>query len=202
MTTRIHCQGLPCPQPVLLTKQIIEKAHPASLEVVVDNDAAKENVTRFMTKQGYTVTNTPLNGNTMVVGVRDNECEACQIMSDEALSEIGNTSKTLVFISADTMGTGDDTLGAKLMVSFLGSLKEFGPQLWRIVLVNSGVKLTIENSPCLAPLQELAQSGVSILVCGTCLDHFGLLQQKQVGDTTNMLDIITSFQLAGKVIRV
>ena len=43
--------------------------------------------------------------------------------------------------------------------------------------------------------------GVSVLVCGTCLAHFGLLEAKAVGDTSNMLDIVTSLDLAGKVIR-
>jgi hypothetical protein len=41
-----------------------------------------------------------------------------------------------------------------------------------------------------------------VLVCGTCLDHFGLLSQKAVGETTNMLDVVTSLQLATKVINV
>jgi len=43
---------------------------------------------------------------------------------------------------------------------------------------------------------------VSILVCGTCLDFYGLLDQKKVGETTNMLDIVTSLQVAGKVVTV
>jgi hypothetical protein len=38
------------------------------------------------------------------------------------------------------------------------------------------------------------------MVCGTCLNHFQLLEQKQVGETTNMLDIVTAMQLADKVI--
>jgi len=42
--------------------------------------------------------------------------------------------------------------------------------------------------------------GVMVLVCGTCLQHFQVLEQKQVGETTNMLDIVTHMQLAGKVI--
>ena len=47
----------------------------------------------------------------------------------------------------------------------------------------------------------MAADGVSVLVCGTCLAHFGLLEAKQVGDTSNMLDIVTSLDLADKVIR-
>jgi len=39
-----------------------------------------------------------------------------------------------------------------------------------------------------------------VLVCGTCLNHFQLLEQKKVGETTNMLDIVTHMHLADKVI--
>ncbi|RLC20852.1 MAG: sulfurtransferase-like selenium metabolism protein YedF, partial [Deltaproteobacteria bacterium] len=37
---------------------------------------------------------------------------------------------------------------------------------------------------------------------GTCLTHFRLLDRKRVGETTNMLDIITAMQLADKVINL
>jgi intracellular sulfur oxidation DsrE/DsrF family protein len=52
----------------------------------------------------------------------------------------------------------------------------------------------------MADLQELEKKGVMVLVCGTCLNHFHLLEQKQVGETTNMLDIVTHMQLADKVV--
>jgi hypothetical protein len=39
-------------------------------------------------------------------------------------------------------------------------------------------------------------------VCGTCLNHFNLIERKQVGETTNMLDIVTAMQLADKVINI
>lgn len=38
------------------------------------------------------------------------------------------------------------------------------------------------------------------MVCGTGLGHFNLLERKQVGETTNMLDIITAMQVADKFI--
>ncbi|MFP4587574.1 MAG: DsrE family protein, partial [Desulfohalobiaceae bacterium] len=56
--------------------------------------------------------------------------------------------------------------------------------------------------PVAEELQKLESLGVDILVCGTCLDHFGLLQDKKVGQTTNMLDVVTSLQLAEKVIQI
>ena len=87
------------------------------------------------------------------------------------------------------------------MGSFLSTLPELGSRLWRIVLINGGVKLVSCPGPAQDALVKLAESGVSILVCGTCLGHFGLLEAKAVGETSNMLDIITSLDLADKVIR-
>jgi len=75
-----------------------------------------------------------------------------------------------------------------------------GKELWCLVLVNAGVKLAVAGWEVLANLQELERGGVVVLVCGTCLNHFQLLEQKQVGETTNMLDIVTHMQLADKVI--
>lgn len=70
------------------------------------------------------------------------------------------------------------------------------------MFVNNGVNLAVEGSTVLAELKALAENGVDILVCGTCLTHFNLLDKKQVGETTNMLDIVTAMQLADKVINI
>ena len=110
--------------------------------------------------------------------------------------------KILVLIGTDRLGAGDDNLGRKLLVNFIGTLKEMGPELWGLVLVNAGVKLAVAGSEVLASLQELEKDRVMVLVCGTCLNHFNLLEEKQVGETTNMLDIVTHMQLADKVISI
>jgi len=88
------------------------------------------------------------------------------------------------------------------MISFLKTLKEMGDELWRLVFVNNGVKLTVIDSEVLPILKELENDGIHILVCGTCLTHFELLDKKKVGETTNMLDIVTAMQLADKVINI
>jgi selenium metabolism protein YedF len=108
----------------------------------------------------------------------------------------------MVLCATDRMGFGDDALGLKLMVNFLRTLKEMGPDLWRLVFVNNGVKLTIEGSEVLEDLRQYEKDGLKIMVCGTCLDHFDILAKKQVGETTNMLDIITAMQVADKVISI
>ena len=51
-----------------------------------------------------------------------------------------------------------------------------------------------------AHLKALADAGVEILVCGTCLSFYGLTDQLQVGTVSNMYDIVTRMQRAAKVV--
>lgn len=204
-TTTLECQGLPCPQPVIQCKNAIEAESPDTIVATVDNEAAKENVTRFLATQGYDASAERNGSDFVITGTRkdnaDSACEECEVMSGDQLEAVGKQ-KILIFIPSDVMGNGDDELGAKLIYNFLLTLKEMGSDLWRVVLVNSGVKLATEGNKCAEELKKLEESGVSVLVCGTCLEHFSLTDKKTAGDVTNMLDIITSFQLASKTIRV
>lgn len=108
--------------------------------------------------------------------------------------------KTLVLLATDSLGQGDAELGRHIVVNFLRTVKEMGDDLWRLVLLNGAVKLAVEGSEALPYLQELAENGLGILVCGPCLKTFNLFDKKQVGELTSMTDIITSMQVADKVI--
>lgn len=205
----LDCKGLPCPEPVLACKKAVA-SRPRSLSVQVDNEAARENVARFLASQGYTVTWTPSAGAmtltaTLSTGTAAAENAApsgpdcsCTVMGEAEMGRLGR--RTVVFLTAETIGKGDDTLGGKLMFNFLGTLPEMGPSLWRVILVNGAVKMATAGHPCLEKLKALEAGGVSLLVCGTCLDFFGLLEKKEAGQTTNMLDVVTSLDFADKVI--
>ena len=196
----LDCRGMACPNPVLKAKEIIDRTHVARLSVRVDNSAAKENVSRFLSRMGYEVSVSEEGGAFEVRGAKGESPGVCEVMEEPKAQ--GEESRIAVLVGADRMGKGDDLLGQKLIVSFISTLKEMGPELWRLILLNGGVKLTVEGSECLEALQALESRGVHILVCGTCLNHFGLLEKKQVGETTNMLDIVTAMQLADKVLSV
>ncbi len=196
----IDCRGLACPQPVLKAKEAAEKTDVTSLQVVVDNLAAKENVSRFLERMGFQVTVTSKEGIFEVKGIRGEEGQACEVM--ELGGGDAHPKKIAVLVATDRMGRGDDELGAKLMFNFVGTLKEMGTELWRLIFLNAGVKLAVEGAETLEALKGLEGEGTTILVCGTCLNHFGLLEKKQVGETTNMLDIVTALQLADKVISI
>jgi len=199
MTKEIDCRGLACPAPVLQTKEALEKDRPSVIKVVVDNEASRQNVSRFMESQNLEVTVLQEGTDFHVTGRIGEHASPGPPVEEQPETA---HKKIMVMVANDRMGHGDDELGEKLMVSFLKTLKEMGEELWRLVFVNNGVKLTIEGSDVLPVIQELDKEGIHILVCGTCLTHFDLLDKKQVGETTNMLDIVTAMQLADKVINI
>jgi sulfur relay (sulfurtransferase) complex TusBCD TusD component (DsrE family) len=68
--------------------------------------------------------------------------------------------------------------------------------------MNSGIKLAVEDDQCITTLEALVGKGVQVLVCGTCLDYYGLLDELKVGTVGNMYDITQSFLKAKKMITV
>jgi len=195
----IDARGLACPAPVLQTKAVLQEDSPNSVRVVVDNAASQQNVQRFLESKGFQTVLDQDGADYVVSGNCDSLPSA---QPQPAIKPSSDAKKIMVMCATDRMGFGDDTLGLKLMVNFLRTLKEMGDELWRLVFVNNGVKLTIDGSEVLEDLKGYEKEGLNILVCGTCLNHFNLLDRKQVGETTNMLDIVTAMQLADKVINL
>lgn len=198
----LDCRDLPCPQPVIRIRNLLESSPPERLAVIVDNEPALENVNRFLASRGYAVSRAKEGDLWRVSASRASGADRPVPAPETRRHPESEQTKTLVMIIAPVFGSGDDALGAKLMKNFLGSLPELGGSLWRLVLLNGGVTLAVENSPVIGELRRLEADGVSILVCGTCLEHYGILAQKAVGETTNMLDVVTSMQLADKIIRI
>jgi len=207
--TEINACKLACPAPVLLVRDIVEKEGPDQIRIIVDNDAARQNVTRFLESRAYAVS-VEIDGEFFrITGRRGSELlkePSLERSPSQAGSVLLSRSpdhadkKVMVMITTDRIGFGDDELGKKLMISFIRTCREMGRELWRLVFLNNGVKLAVDDSAVIPELTALEKEGITILVCGTCLTHFNLLDQKKVGQTTNMLDIVTAMQLADKVI--
>ncbi|CCK78743.1 sulfurtransferase-like selenium metabolism protein YedF [Desulfobacula toluolica] len=204
MIKKIDCRQLQCPAPVLNTKKFLEQEPATEIDVIVDNDAAVENVSRFLSFHGFEVSVDTDGINSTISGRRDPETATIleTNLDHTKTTQNSDTQKILVIISSQQIGKGDDELGQKLMINFVKTLKEMGNDLWRLILLNGGVKFSTKDSKIFEDLAGLDASGVSILVCGACLTHFGLMDAKVIGETTNMLDVVTSMQLADKVINI
>ena len=203
MSDILDARGLACPAPVLMIKDALENQGVSSLSVLVDNSAALENVSRFFKTKDFSVSSVEDGEGFLISASRNGGTPAPSsgpVVPHETAAAEKN--RLMVMVATDRMGFGDDRLGRKLIVSFIKTLREMGDELWRLVFVNNGAKLTIDGSPVLEDLLAYENEGLTILVCGTCLDHFDLLAAKKVGQTTNMLDIVTAMQVADKVINI
>ncbi|HLD47814.1 MAG TPA: sulfurtransferase TusA family protein, partial [Desulfobaccales bacterium] len=120
----LDCRGLACPNPVIRTKELIDRGDLKQLTVLVDNAAAQENISRFLQRAGFEVRVEPRGDTAAVTGTRA-ETGPCQVFVEPAEAQ----RKILVLMGADRLGRGDDVLGAKLIASFISTLKEMGPDL-------------------------------------------------------------------------
>jgi selenium metabolism protein YedF len=108
---------------------------------------------------------------------------------------------TVVLVAADQMGSGDPQLGQVLMKNFVFTLAEGDTAPDLMLFVNGGARLTVAGSEVLEPLQQLADSGTDIATCGLCLEFFDLKESLAIGRVTNMLEIATALQGAGRIVR-
>ena len=138
MTKELNCCGLACPEPVIRCRRMLQEEKPASLRVLVDNTAASENVSRFLGRNGYSVE--VRQEEAALWSVSATAC-GCRVTEPEPAAATLTPGKTLVLITTETFGRGDDELGEKLMGNFLSTLPELGESLWRVILLNGGVKL-------------------------------------------------------------
>jgi len=195
----LDCRGMSCPQPVLETKKALEKAGAEEVLVLVDNPASKENVRRFAESQGYRVNITEEKG-AFTLRLQKGEGAEKAPIPEEKMT-MGNAN-LVVFIESDSIGRGSEELGRILMRSFLHTLAEAEYKPAKIIMVNSGVKLTCEGSEVIEDMRHLSRQGAEILSCGTCLDYFGFKTKLQVGRISNMYEILSSLAQAGKVLKM
>jgi selenium metabolism protein YedF len=202
MKNELDCRGMECPAPVLHVRNIIETEAPAAITVLVDNEAARQNVSRFLEHQKFQVNSEREGDKFRVSGTRKHGSIAPGITpsSNAAKKEETRTKNIMVLVTSTHMGHGDDGLGDMLMFNFLKTLKEMGPDLRLVAFVNSGVSFTAEGSEAVPILQELVGNGVQVLACGACLAYFHILDKIQVGEVTNMLEIVTSMKDSDSVI--
>jgi len=207
MKTTVDARGLACPEPVLRAKKAI--AANDEVTVIVDNETAVENIRRLAAKSGCRFSVTEKEGSVREIALgRTGDGGQAPDRAGGAEEEIvcapapGKGAGPLVVVLSDNrMGRGDDTLGDVLIRAFVHTLGQLKPQPATIVCYNAGVKLAAKDSAVLEDLQHLSAAGVDILVCGTCVNYFGLGDRIATGRISNMYDILETMAAAGRLVR-
>lgn len=205
----IDARGLACPLPVVNTKKAIEKlTGEGTLVILVDNEIAVQNLQKFADRKGLTASGRKIAQKEYEVTIF---VPAAAVQTGSAIPSVSEEKKecasdirktgTVVVLSADTMGSGEEKLGKTLMKAFLFALTRQDILPETILCYNTGAYLTCEGSESLEDFRELEAEGVTILTCGTCLDFYGIKERLAVGTVTNMYDIAEIMLRARNVIR-
>ena len=111
--------------------------------------------------------------------------------------------KTVFLFTSYGLGqTQDAKLKITLARKFLSLVALSDPLPAQICFYTDGVKLCTAGSPVLDELRTLQEKGVELVLCSTCLEAFGLMDQVAVGVVGGMGDIITALTNADNAISV
>ena len=203
METNIDCRGLACPLPVVNAKKASEELRSGDvLTVLVDNEIAVQNLSRFAEHKGFGVCAEKKGDKEYAVIMTISGAAAEEPREEEIPCAVESRRKgMLVVLSANTMGSGDPKLGTSLMKAFVFALTKQDQLPDTILCYNTGASLTCEGADTLEDLKLLESEGVTILTCGTCLDFYGLKEKLAVGGVTNMYDIGERMENAARIIK-
>ncbi|MDF2557370.1 MAG: transcriptional regulator [Bacillales bacterium] len=104
----------------------------------------------------------------------------------------------IILVDSNQLGKGDEGLGEVLIETFFTLLKQREVKPHAVFLLNSGVQLATDESLVSVHLKELANSGVEILACTTCLNHYHLMEKLVVGSASTMgkfIDLAESYEI-------
>ena len=199
----IDCRGMACPLPVVNAKKAAEEMKDADvLTVLVDNEIAVQNLSRFAQHKGFTVSAEKKGEQEYAVIMGIAAAAATKTQEAEIACAVDTRRKgMLVVLSSNTMGSGDAKLGTALMKAFVFALTKQDQLPDTMLCYNTGAYLTCEGADTLEDLKLLESEGVSVLTCGTCLDFYGLKEKLAVGSVTNMYDIVERLENAAQIIK-
>lgn len=201
----VNAMGDACPIPVVKTKKAMQELkQPYVVEVLVDNEIAVQNVMKMASGSGGDVTSEKIGEQEFKVIIKMSQVMAeleAQEKEEAVVCMPDKRKNTVIVVSSDKMGSGNDELGKVLMKGFLFAATQLEELPRSILFYNGGATLTSEGSDSLDDLKELEAQGVEIMTCGTCLDYYGLKDKLCVGTVTNMYSIVETMNHAEKIIR-
>ncbi len=198
----VNAMGDNCPIPVIKTKKALQElTGPATVEVLVDNEIAVQNVTKMAIAQGGEVTSEKLGDNEYRVLIQMNGAGAADVEVECEDCQTSPKGDMIVVVDSDRMGSGNDALGKVLIKGFIFAVTQLDKLPKKILFYNGGATLTVEGSDSLEDLKHLEEQGVEIFTCGTCLDYYGVKEKLAVGSVTNMYSIVEAMAEAGKIIK-
>ena len=190
---RIDASGKQCPIPVIMAKKELE-AGAQDVEIVVDGQTQVDNLVRLGDALGRAAESEAF-GDKFLVKFANGETKVGTNVS------VADT--YAVFFNTNAIGTNNSELGGNLAKMAIFTLSESDRVPSYVLFMNEGVKLPAGDEPqIIENLNTLIEKGTKVLVCGTCLNFYGIKDDLKVGTVSNMYDILGAMQEVSKVIKL
>jgi len=195
----IDTRGLACPQPVVLTKKALdETAEGEELLVLADTENARDNIVRFVQSQGCEA-NVAEDQGYFLIGITKKS--GLKPTAEPYVAVCNSSEKDIAYLfDSDYVGSNRD-LGKVLLNGFMNAALSLPHKNCTVILISNAVKLAIKGSYALEVLEKLQRQGVTILICGTCLDFFKIRDAVAIGTVSNALEIMQCLTGASSVIK-
>ena len=195
---RIDARGKQCPIPVIMAKKELD-AGAQDVEILVDGQTQIDNLVRLGDTLGRPATSEPFEDKFLVKFVNG---ETKKVEFDTASCGTGST--YAVFFNSNAIGTNEGERGGNLAKMAILTLSESDLLPAYMLFMNEGVKLVAGDCPqqnvdC---LNAMIEKGTKVLVCGTCLNFYGIKEELKVGTVSNMYDILGAMQEVAKTIKL
>lgn len=105
-----------------------------------------------------------------------------------------------VVLTKQGMGQAPADLMETLLDKYLKILSDESDVPRYLLVYSAGVQVAREGSKYLDSLRKLEQKGCQVLLCGTCLEYYGMKGQHPVGLNSCMNDILKAMDVVDKVI--
>ena len=190
---RIDAGGKQCPIPVIMAKKELE-AGEQDVEIIVDGPTQVGNLERLGDALGRKATSEPFGDKFLVKFANGETIKGASVAEADTYA---------VFFNTNAIGTNNSELGGNLAKMAIFTLSESERVPSYVLFMNEGVKLPAGDEPQIIDnLKTLIEKGTQVLVCGTCLNFYGIKDDLKVGTVSNMYDILGAMQEVSKVIKL
>jgi selenium metabolism protein YedF len=199
----VDTSGQLCPAPLIATKRALRNTKTGeSFIVITDNKTSFNNIIRFLKDNNAKVSYKESDGVWQLSITRSGTGNIDLNPEEYCTVEIPHfsTGDFIIAFKSDKMGDGDDELGHLLMNNFIKAIKDLDILPIKMVFYNSGIKLGSDDSPVVDHLIQLEKMGVSLLFCGTCINHYSMENKIKIGIISNMFEIVQAMASASNIV--
>lgn len=194
---QLDCRNLNCPEPLLRTKKALDELKIAeSLEILVNDVAPRENIKRFLAKNGFEAQISQAGADTLIKTVKTDELKdenIDDIYCDVTVPKRGK----VIFLNEEQCGSGP--IGKSLLAKFLGAALNLDEKPVKVICVNNAVRITTNRGhECFEAIKKLNEAGAEILSCGSCLEGYKLVDKLAIGEISNayeIMDVLSKYEV-------